>query len=412
MIEAVEGGSVTALEGRDGWLFLDKSGSQDILGLYTDEDAIDEATTQAWVSALVRRREYFRSQSIAYQTLVVPEAHVVYDDKLPDGVHLAERSPFQRLYDALDPDTRAQCVYPLDEMVAGREHNDTFVAVDSQWTDWGAWLGYLTSIDELSRRVPSIRVMEGDELDWSVRSTFGALGAAVSPERSVRIPAATVRNPASKLNITVTTELGEAFLVVEQDAPDLPTAVVFRDSFMTASAKFFTESFRRTTFVSCASTAVFFDLVEWEKPDIVIHELAERRLLTPPVEPSTLDFRFTFGDLMLDDPEALAAQRTSRSLARGGRVDEALAASDDVLRRVQPNARLLVHRARLHLQSGQPAAAVEALRHATTLDPADGAPWCSLNRKFVMPTPTVDCTWWFCMLLGLETFCRRTRLKK
>ena len=381
-VDTVAGSSATPLEGRDGWLFLDRADSQDVVGLYTDEDALAATTIQLWVSALSRRREHFERNGIAYQTLVVPEAHVVYRDKLPDGVKLAERSPFQRLYDALDEETRAQCVYPLDELVAGRESDETYQSVDSLWTDWGAWLGYLASVEAVATTVPNVRVLDNDDLDWSVRSTFGTLGAIVTPPRSATMPAGTVRDPASKVTITVVTELGEEFLVLAQDAPDLPTAAVFRDSFMTAPATFFAESFRRVVFVSSAANTLFYDLLDWEKPDVVIHEIGERRLVTPPVEPSTLDFRFTFGDLLLDDPQAMADQRRSRSLARVGRVDEALTASDDVLGRVPPNARLLVRRAQLHLRAGQPAAAVEALRHATTLEPTDGTPWFSLGQAF------------------------------
>ncbi len=113
-----------------------------------------------------------------------------------------------------------------------------------------------------------------------------------------------------------------------------------------------------------------------EQPDVVIHEMGERRLVRPPVlEPHIEDFRFVFGDLMLGDLDAEADQRTSRTLTREGRYDEALESNDAALRRVAPTARLMLHRARLHLMSANPQAALEALRYATTLDPADAAPW-------------------------------------
>ena len=38
---------------------------------------------------------------------------------------------------------------------------------------------------------------------------------------------------------SVTTDLRDGYLVVEQDRPELPTALVFRDSFMTLAEKFF-----------------------------------------------------------------------------------------------------------------------------------------------------------------------------
>jgi Flp pilus assembly protein TadD len=324
----------------------------------TREEALDQATTDAWVAMLARRRVHFARDGIGYQTLVVP-----------DPVRrLVGPSPFARLCDALDEETRAQCVYPLDELVAGQDRYETFDPQDGTWTDWGAWIGYRASVAAIAAGIPGPRILDESDLSWSERP---AAGDAEEPGAQLA-PAVTLRSPRSQVLLSVRTEDGDTYLVLEQDAPELPTAVMFGDSSMDAIAKFFAESFRRIAFVS-SPNAVYHDLVERERPEVVIHEVAERRLVIAPSEPSTRDFRAVFGDLLLDDSEARADQRRSRSLARAGRVDEALAASDDVLALVSPTARLLLHRARLHLQAGQTAAALESLRHARTLDPDDGA---------------------------------------
>lgn len=371
-VDDVSADAVPVPAGGAGWVLPDHGGGQDVVALYTRVDALDDSTEHAWADVIRRRCEELGRGGIVYQTLVVPEAPVVYRDRLPEDLELVARTPFQRLADALDDELAEHCVYPLDDLVAGRERAETFAPAGTAWTDWGAWVGYRASITALVTVVPGLRQLDEGDVEWSARPGVG--GGTRAADAVAR-----VRSPRSRISMSLTTEDGETYLVVEQDAPDLPTAVVFRDSCMDAAAKFFAESFRRTIFVSTPNV-VHRDLVERERPDVVIHELSESRLTLAPDEPAAPDFRTVFGDLLLDDAEARADQRRSRSLTRAGRLEEALAASDDVLARVPPTARLLLHRARLHLGTGRVDAGLEALRHAATLDPDDGAVWALLGQ--------------------------------
>jgi len=104
---------------------------------------------------------------------------------------------------------------------------------------------------------------------------------------------------------------------------------------------------------------------------VVIFQSAERRMCLPATDVSLSDFRSTFGDLLLDDPEAVRAQVTSRSRLRADDLPGALAANDEVLALVPPNASLLLHRSRLLAGLGDPAAALDALHSAFTFDPRD-----------------------------------------
>jgi len=190
---------------------------------------------------------------------------------------------------------------------------------------------------------------------------------------------ARVRTPHARLAAHVVDEARAGFTILVQERPELPTAVVFSDSTTTPPAKYLSESFRRVMFVT-SPNCLYFDLIARERPDVVIHQVAEHGLVDLPVEQSLTDFRATYGDLVVDDAQAMADQRRSRVLLRSGRMREALAANDDVLARTAPNARMMVHRARLHLELGDLGSATEALRHATTLDPSDGAPWFFLGQ--------------------------------
>ena len=367
------GGEMSVIEGRDGWLFIGEFEGIDALAIYTDPAAIPDSIYQAWVTTLTRRREYFEQAGITYLSFLVPDTCLVYPDKLPADVTMASTTPFQRLAALLDDETRAQCVYALDDLVAGRAEHDTFQSTDSHWTDWGAYLGYRAAMRHLAREVPNLYVLEPDRLEWVYRPSFGALGAMLTPERSETLRMARVVDDPTERVCNVHSHVRDAYSVFEQDRPDLPTAVIFRDSAMTAASKFFAQSFRRTVFVSSPNT-VLYDLIEREQPDVVIHEFGVRRILHAPNEPTTSDFRGVFGDLLLDDPKAVADQRRARSLMEGGKPEEALRASDAALAKSAPNARLMVFRSRVYAALGETHAALESLRHATVLDPSDASP--------------------------------------
>jgi len=364
------GSRTSVVEGRDGWLFVSEHDGVDVLAAYTDEDAIPDSTYETWERTLAARREYFAREGIVYLNLIVPDTCLVYPDKLPDDIRLVAEMPFRKLAARLDPATRAQCVYPLDDLVRGRQVRDTFRRADSHWTDWGAFLGYAATMRALAPQVPGLAVLDESALERGEATSFGDLGVVAVPERSERLEVAHVRDDPTRRIVHVSTHVREAYSVVEQDRPDLPTAVVFRDSAMTAASKFFSQSFRRTVYVSTANT-VLYDLVERERPDVVIHEFGERRIVKAPEEHSLTDFAYLFGDLLLEDQPAIDNQKRARILLASGDPRQAVAASDAALATTAPNARLMVFRAEAYTRMDEHAAALESLRHATVLDPLD-----------------------------------------
>jgi hypothetical protein len=65
-------------------------------------------------------------------------------------------------------------------------------------------------------------------------------------------------------------------VVLEIDDPALPKAVVFRDSFGSALIPFLAEHFRRSVYLWRYDFAV--DVLEQERPDVVIWLMTSRRL--------------------------------------------------------------------------------------------------------------------------------------
>jgi len=368
--DELQGGDFSVVEGLDGFLFLGNYAGADVMRQFTDADAVHPSVYASWATALPQWCEYFEQRGIDFLALVVPDAYLVYADKLPPGTTPTPVPPYRRIEALLDARTRAHCVYVLDDLVAGRTEHDTYQTTDSHWSDFGAYLGYRRTMTTLAALRPDVEILPPDRIAWSERRAYGALGVRLTEERAERLRVAKVLGSTCRPTRNVMDELRGGYKVVEQDRPDLPTAVVFRDSFMTNAAQFFSESFRRVVYVT-HSNQLFRDLIEAEKPDVVIFQAAERRMCLPVGDPALGDFRTTFGDLLLDDPAAVQQQVGSRSLLRAGDLAGALAANDKVLAMVVPTARLMLYRSRLLTWLERPDDALDALRTAFTLDPLD-----------------------------------------
>ncbi|UTP37698.1 hypothetical protein M9M90_10600 [Phenylobacterium sp. LH3H17] len=74
---------------------------------------------------------------------------------------------------------------------------------------------------------------------------------------------------------------GRELIIKEQDDKSLPTAVVFRDSTATLSIDFLAEHFSRSVYVWHEGD-VLADFIERERPDVVLHFVAERFLAVYP----------------------------------------------------------------------------------------------------------------------------------
>lgn len=376
------GGQLSAIEGKDNWLFLKSFAAIDVMRFYTEENSPSQAVIGRLADVMERRHAWFAGRGIPLVSVIAPDNCLVYPEMLPDGVRMNGHSPFARLAARLSLQARADIVYPLQALIDGKSTRETCQRTDSHWSDWGAYLAYRELIARIRHHVPNTGLVEPDAIEWRPRHSFGAMGVVMTPERSEQLEVAKLIAPRARYVRIVQTEVRDACTIAEVDDPSLPTAVMFRDSYATAMAPFLAESFRRIWLVS-SPNSVLYDLVEREKPDVVIFERAERALGWPPSEPDYNDFRSIYGDLMLDR-DAAAAQKRSRSLLRERKVAEALTASEEALatapRDAMAYSRGLIHRARLFEMLGQLPAAFECLRHAATLEPDAALPLAAAAR--------------------------------
>jgi alginate O-acetyltransferase complex protein AlgJ len=271
--------TTTVVKGKDGWFY------------YADDNALDDyaniepLTPKAlanWRAAVLRARDWLRGRGVAYVFLIAPDKHVIYDDKMPSALkRIHEVSRTDQLYTTLQDTGFTVDLRPW--LFEARAHERIYHQTDTHWNDRGALVGYQRIIDAVRARVPSTpppwtrkdfepveRNVEGRDLAsmMGLKRTLRELDLALQPIRPRR---ARVVEPAGAAPMD---ELGR--LVTEIDDPTLPRAVIFRDSFVSRLVPFLSEHFSRAVYVW--QNDFDANLVEKEKPDVVIQEIVGRHL--------------------------------------------------------------------------------------------------------------------------------------
>ena len=273
--------------GRDGWLFF---GHPNAIEQYRGIARFDEAALERWSSVLEERRAWLAAQGIDYLLVLVPNKHRVYAQYMPASIpRVREISQLDQLVDRLEQIGSVPFLdlRPVLERAARRTR--VYHKTDTHWNDLGAYAAYRAILERLGERNPSLADRPPVEVRPRTRTRPG-LGLA-------RIVGLSLAYPEESFDLVV--EKPRAALPARRRAAwedrvrrqlpfglgtgddDLPTAVMFRDSFADALVPYLSESFDRIVYVW--ERDVDPRVVEVEHPDIVIQQIAERFLDRPPL---------------------------------------------------------------------------------------------------------------------------------
>jgi hypothetical protein len=269
--------------GRGGHLFHRADGVFEQLCHPASLDAAEPARRRA---LLEQRVAWCAERGAHYVMLVVPEKHGIYDDRLPAGMRISPERPALRIHTALDPGLRSRFVYPAVALREARRIEKTFHVTDARWTDFGAYVAYRALLRALAPRI-AIAPIEEAELRRTRHADFcGALGARIDPQPAEeRVVLRVARPEVVRLVLRENIWRKHPVHVFANADAGLPRAVIFRDESLLPALPFLLRHFSRAVVVG-SPHLVLPDLIEAEKPDLVITALPERHLAAPGGEPA------------------------------------------------------------------------------------------------------------------------------
>jgi hypothetical protein len=233
-----------------------------------------------WQRVLENRITWLERQGIAYFFLVPPNAHSVYPEDLPTHVETAPRRPIHQLMDHLEQSgSFARLIYPLDEIVSAKGDSVLYPLTDAHWGADAAFIAYTCVAREIAKVVSMNQVQEKD-VAFRLESFVGELGFKVKPQASSERVLAHVGDPQALLvSDNLVLGRGNMFTTTCPGAPDT-SCLMLGDSFSGQLWTFFAASFRHLAFAQIAT--LDYELVERERPDVVVSALNERFLIRVP----------------------------------------------------------------------------------------------------------------------------------
>jgi hypothetical protein len=273
--------SSLVVKGQAGWLYYHADGGMDD---FTNQKLLAPDELENWRSAIVRARDWCRTQGAAYLFIVLPDKHVIYPEHFADTVRPV--TALSRADQVLRATADTGVTFGVrDALLAAKPRDRLFHKTDTHWNDRGAYAAYRQIIEAARRQLPSVPPpKDRSAFDQPSRMLSGGDLAAIIGLKKVMQEEDLRLLPKGGRGFTVLEPAGgyatggEGRIITEIPGATLPRAVIFRDSFVSALAPLLSEHFSRVVYLWQYDFDP--DVVQAEHPDIVFQEIVGRHLYT------------------------------------------------------------------------------------------------------------------------------------
>lgn len=287
--------SPIVIVGRDGWLF--GSGGQSEMDDYRGVAKVGKKEIGRLRDVLTQRNDFVRSLGGRFVDVICPIGETVYNEFLPPEYQQVGDRRRATIAMAELRDSGVDMLYLTPALIKAKARGRVFYKYESHWNRFGSYMGSLEVISHLAQQYPAMKktlarvsdfeLVHGPPVKnmWKTDRNYGSfLGIKLLEPDPEPVPKGgwTARMQARRYG-----KYGAD--VFTKDDPSLPTLVMFGDSFMQGMRRPMAENFRRAVFLNPWLVATYplpetftdfpTEVLEAEKPDVVIYERWERSFL-------------------------------------------------------------------------------------------------------------------------------------
>jgi hypothetical protein len=296
--------SVKVTVGKRGWLFSSEfpGGADHNAARPFTADELDR-----WRRLLEKRRDWLAERGIRYLFVIAPNKQSVYPEFLPEALRRQQNAGcrIDQLVTHMRQHSDVQVLDLRPALQDAKKHERVYDRTDTHWNDRGAYAGYRALVSALQPDFPALSPRTRDAWeDTSDLRQGGDLARMMDLDGSLTENALGLKwkvAPVVTGEVLPAIHTGPQDFVLECPHSHLPRAVLFCDSFAVRLAPFLSDQFERIVFKWQMVFPTFeSELINAEKPDLVIQEMVERKLVLPVPEAS-------YTDPLVSDSEAWSA---------------------------------------------------------------------------------------------------------
>ncbi len=267
--------------GKNGWLYYNSVAGKDGSDSVTDYRGIRPlsfAQLEEWRWLFQDENDWCEAFGKKFFLVLIPAKEAIYPENTPGWMaRVSDKTALEQLTDYLQAKTSVSMINVSQALRDGRKRDRVFLRTDTHWSQFGAYCAYRAFMPMITNAFPAVKLAPDSDFTLWHDTYFGGDMTQmmalqdVTKEEYIK----TKQNAPSRAeqDIAYSRELPD--VVAWTDDTNLPRAVVFRDSFTESLIPFLSENFRQVAF-SWARSGPDFNTIKREKPDLVMHIMADR----------------------------------------------------------------------------------------------------------------------------------------
>ncbi len=276
------------LAGREGWLFY--TGGTRAAGMPIENHRGDLAPFPVYpfrqiAQRIEETRDALAARGIDYLLVIAPDKWSIYPEYLPETYQTGgAETCVEQLVSYLKSCSTVQVLDLRHALLANKDQAwPVYLKGDTHWSDLGAFHAAATILDTLRHRFPAIQPLLAADYEFTtVEATGTGLAAMLGLQDHLRENTFRI-TPRRPTGVVLSADRPKKLLPLSarQDNPDLPRAIMLRDSFGTALAPFVATGFEHLEFIwtAKAKRTGLRKALHDVKPDLVIEMRVERFMM-------------------------------------------------------------------------------------------------------------------------------------
>lgn len=271
-----------AIVGKDGWFFFARD---NVIDDYRATQPLTSLELQQIAENIIQTRDRLAEQGIEFLMLVAPNKATIYGEYMPDIYNVVgSQTRLDQVQQYLRAQTDIEIVDPRQDLLAAKPDSRLYEKTGTHWNDYGAFIAYQALMRAMQSRDVAVTLPSLNDYTVTTRVAGGAdLAIMLSlqndlQEQQILLQPRTSRQAAgASINFTEPNPNPEMKTIAKEVAGSSgPRLLLFRDSFSNTLIPFISEQFSRSVYVW--SYTIPQEIIDAEKPDVVVLEFVERNL--------------------------------------------------------------------------------------------------------------------------------------